>query len=41
MEQKRAVDISGEPKPDDHPMILEIRRRLMAMLEEAAECNFI
>ena len=41
MEVKIAEDIGGKPKPDDHPMILEIRRRILTMLEEAAECNFI
>ena len=41
MEVKIAEDIGGKPKLDDHPMVLEIRRRILTMLEEAAECNFI
>ena len=41
LELQREADISGEPKDDDHPNIKEIRRRLVAMIEEAAECNFI
>ncbi len=41
LELQREADIGGEPKDDDHPNIKEIRRRLVAMIEEAAECNFI
>jgi len=41
LELQREEDIGGEPKEDDHPNIKEIRRRLVAMIEEAAEYNFI
>jgi hypothetical protein len=39
--RKREVDLVAEPKSEDHPNLKEIRRRLITMIEEAAECNFI
>ena len=38
--QKREEEIGGDPKPDDHPMLVEIRRRLVGTILEAAEVNF-
>jgi hypothetical protein len=39
--RKRDADLIAEPKSEDHPNVKEIRRRLVTMIEEAAECNFI
>jgi len=39
--RKREADISNAPKDEDHPNVREMRRRLVTMIEEAAECNFI
>jgi hypothetical protein len=39
--RKQEADISDPPKPEDHPNVTELRRRLLTMIEEAAECNFI
>ena len=41
MNRKRATEIGGQPTSDDHPMILEMRRRIVGMVLEAAEVNFI
>ena len=41
MNKKREEEIGGLPTPEDHPMITEIRRRLVGMVLEAAEINFI
>jgi hypothetical protein len=41
MEKKRESIIGGDPKPDDNPLVVEIRRRLTTMVEEAAALNFI
>jgi hypothetical protein len=41
MENKRESIIGGDPKPDDNPLVVEIRRRLTTMVEEAAALNFI
>ena len=39
--RKREADLIAEPRSEDHPNLKEIRRRLVTMIEEAAECNFI
>lgn len=39
--RKRELEIGGDPSPDDHPMILEIRRRIIGVVLEATEANFI
>jgi hypothetical protein len=41
MENKRESIIGGDPKPVDNPLVVEIRRRLTTMVEEAAALNFI
>ena len=41
LNRKREEEIGGDPKPDDHPMVIEIRRRLVEFVLEAAEINFI
>ncbi len=41
MKAKRKQEIAGEPKDDDHPMVTEIRRRLVDMVLEAAELEMI
>ena len=40
LNRKREEEIGGDPKPDDHPMLVEIRRRLVGTILEAAEVNF-
>lgn len=39
--RKRDADLIAEPKSEDHPNLKEIRRRLVTIIEGAAECNFI
>jgi len=39
LEKKRDKAMGGEPKPDDHPHVVELRRRLVGLLEECAEYN--
>ena len=41
MNRKREREIGGQPDPEDHPMILEIRRRIVEIVLEAAEAKFI
>ena len=41
MKEKRKHEITGDPQDDDHPMITEIRRRLVDMVKECAELNII
>ena len=39
LQRKREELIGGEPRPDDHPLVVELRRRLVGLLEESADCN--
>jgi hypothetical protein len=39
LNRKRMLDIGGAPDPEDHPIVLEIRRRLVGMVLESAELN--
>ncbi len=41
LNRKRKVEIEGLATPDDHPVITEIRRRLVGIVLESAEANFI
>jgi len=41
LNRKREIEIGGLPTPEDHPMVTEIRRRLVGIVLEAAETNFI
>jgi hypothetical protein len=41
LNRKRKVEIEGLPTPEDHPVITEIRRRLVGIVLESAEANFI
>jgi hypothetical protein len=41
LNRKREIEIGGLPTPEDHPMVIEIRRRLVGIVLEAAEANFI
>ncbi len=40
-EKYRRNEIPAKDKPEDHPMILEIRRRLIGATEELHECGFM
>jgi hypothetical protein len=33
--------IGGEPKENDHEIVTEIRRRMIGMIQEAADCGFL
>ena len=39
--KKGEETVGGDPRPEDSPNLVEIRRRLTGMLQEAAEWNFI
>ncbi|XP_047138395.1 uncharacterized protein LOC105848773 [Hydra vulgaris] len=39
--KKHEREVGGAPKPDDHPMIREIRRRVLGLVLEAEEVGFI
>ncbi|XP_065656068.1 uncharacterized protein LOC136081805 [Hydra vulgaris] len=41
LNKKREREIGGAPKPDDHPMVREIRRRVLGIVLEAEEIGFI
>jgi hypothetical protein len=40
LNRRREEDLASVPKPDDHPMVVEIRRRLVGLILDAAEANF-
>jgi hypothetical protein len=40
MHRKRMLEIAGAPDPNDDPIILEIRRRLVGLILESVETNF-
>ena len=38
--RKREEEIGGPAKADDHPMLIEIRRRMVGAVLEAVQVNF-